>query len=278
MYAVDPPDRRRLAALVALLISASLFLPASGLAQNAKTVEPSQEQTDLNDQAVRSIIERDYARAVALLEESLLIGELNVTYYNLAQAYEGLGECRKAKKALDAAEKAPIVDVPSPERVREKMRALRDELPETCPTPAGASDTTLPPSGSRNSGEAPPRTEPPRPPIASYALFATSFALVGTGVAFHVSAVQNRNQIRDATGPDGEVTGLRYPEAQELESNANTFDNVAVGAFAAAGVAAGAGLVLLLTRDSPERAGAQLDGPAITIGHNFAGIQLRGRF
>jgi hypothetical protein len=39
-------------------------------------------------EAARTIINEDYPRAIALLEESLIRGELNITYVNLGRAYQ----------------------------------------------------------------------------------------------------------------------------------------------------------------------------------------------
>ena len=268
-----------LLAMLALMVSpAAMAQETSG--EQVERVKPTKEQKRLNDAAVRAIIERDYARAVALLEESLLIGELNVTYYNLASAYEGLGECRKAKRALEALEEAPQARQPPPKRLRAKVEQLQDTLPQECPGPASEVDTTLPPSGpgpdSGRTGQS--QIEPPGPPVAAYALFATSFALAGTSIAFHISARSNRQEIQDAVGSDDVVNGLTYPEAQDLEAQANTFDTVAVGTLAASGVALGTGLVLLLTRDTGEQTSARIEAPGVFVTGNTAGLTLRGKF
>lgn len=259
--------------LAAAVLAATLVIPGAVFAQGAEgppEASPTREQQSLNDEAVRSIIERDYARAVALLEEALLIGELNVTYYNLATAYDGLDQCRKAKQALEAAETAPQVDTPSPERLGAKVAELRAELPEACPR--ADEDIQLPPGGDGD------QTATGSSSSAPIYLFAGAAVLAGAGTTMHLLARGDRNEVRDAIDDDGRATGLTYPEAQRLEQRANTLDTVAIGAFAAGGIATAAGLYVLFRDDAAKTRSAPAQGASLQLGADSIVLQIRGSF
>jgi tetratricopeptide (TPR) repeat protein len=261
-------------ALATLLLATCLLWPGLAHGQNGEDLSPTEEQQELNDEAVRAIIERDYAKAVALLEEALLIGELNVTYYNLATAYEGLDECRKAKKALDAAESAPEVQRPSPERLRAKIEELRTELPDQCPETQIESTSTLPPSS-----EQPERTYAESSAVLPIYLYTTAAVFVGTGTALHLVARGKRQQVRDDLGDDDIASELTFDRASELESQANTFDTIALGAVIAGGIAAATGTYFLLRNEAPETQTATTGpAPSVFVGQGGLGITLRGSF
>jgi Flp pilus assembly protein TadD len=115
---------RVLAALVC--IPATSFAQASG----GETAEISEAQQTLNDEGVRAMIEGDFAGAVALLERSVRMGEKNVTYLNLGRAYQKLGNCKKARKALVMAKSAPAVKDPTEKEVTDRAEEFLAELDE----------------------------------------------------------------------------------------------------------------------------------------------------
>lgn len=107
--------RTDISTICTLLLALLLMAPQAGLAQQAKPSEPvtpSDEQQKINDKGVEHLIEENYARTVAHFEQSLLLGELNVTYLNLGRAYQRLGKCTHAKQALNRGLVGPSYDGP----------------------------------------------------------------------------------------------------------------------------------------------------------------------
>lgn len=80
-------------------------------------LNPSDDQVKLNQSAVEAILAEDYEKAAGLLEASLELGQLNVTWLNLGRAYQKLGRCDEARKAYLSVVTAPAVDEP-PRRSR----------------------------------------------------------------------------------------------------------------------------------------------------------------
>lgn len=100
--------------------------------QTAEAAKPTDAQLELNDRAVENIIEGNYARAVAQLEEAVLRGEFNILYLNLGRAYQKLGNCGKARSALAKAKTAPAVIEPAPHLVVKKAEQYLVEIESTC--------------------------------------------------------------------------------------------------------------------------------------------------
>lgn len=305
MNAVAPT---RLAMAVCLALSFFVLTPQAALAQDNAAGErdfadPSAEQLSLNDDAVRAIIQEDYARAVALLEEASALGELNVTYLNLGRAYQMLGKCAKAKEALGNALTAPRVRKPSPAFVKKKVAEYREELPETCPSEKPA-ETAAKPEDKETADEDPSKDaaeakdeakpdkavaanktkekadqpEPIEPPqveesgsnITGWVLTLSGAAVAAGGGTLFLLAEMERDPIRSQPERgDGVVTDRTMRDAQAAESRANMYDTVGVAALATGTTVAGVGLYLLFSGD------AEADASTVSVGVAPEGAQVQ---
>ncbi|OIP31441.1 MAG: hypothetical protein AUK47_22460 [Deltaproteobacteria bacterium CG2_30_63_29] len=93
----------------------------------------SKKQKKLNEKAVEQMMNGNYDDAVSLLEQSLAIGELNITYLNLGRAYAKAGRCQEALVAYDRMAVAPRVKSPSPDELYKVLVTYRDDLKLDCP-------------------------------------------------------------------------------------------------------------------------------------------------
>ncbi len=219
------------------------------------------EQADLNDEAVRAIIGGDHAKAVALLDESLLSVEANVIYLNLGKAYQGLGNCEKARESFEAALEAPVVESPSPEVVDKKVRASLQELDQECAAPpteddAGADvaargdtddqqDIEEPEPAAETPVAAAPVEESSSQNIWGMTLVGTGIAVAGGGAAMHLVARSKRSEITDVSS--GETVPMTQREAAEVEDSANLYDTVGLSMAITGGVLAATGTYIWLT-------------------------------
>jgi hypothetical protein len=226
--------------LLVLSFAVPALMPALAEAQADSTdapplVEPSEEQRDLNDDAVRALTDGDYARAITLLEEALYLGELNVTFLNLGRAYQLLGRCERARAAFEKSLTAPRAEQPPPGLVEKKTREYMAELDAGCAPAAEPPDAPGPASQlSPHPDDQPRVASSPR----TYALATTITAgvlLAGAGTLHLVARSQRATVTGADTDSDGYVTGLTERRAHELEARANTLDTVALSAAIAGG-------------------------------------------
>jgi hypothetical protein len=250
-------------ALVGSLWSGSAVAqqPASGTGQagGEQVATPSARETKLNEEAVLAIINEEYGRAVALLEESRTIGESNVLYLNLGRAYQGLGRCDKAREMLAMVATAPRLADPPATVVEKKAQQYLGELDAQCPAteeapkdeaPRDETEQKVEPKAEQAEPVQAPEAPAPRTAsntssnkIWGWTAIGAGVALGGTALALELSAGSKRDSI---AGPDGKTARVSYAEAQTLESDANTLSTVALGCAIAGGVSAGVGLYLLL--------------------------------
>ncbi len=113
-----------------LLVIALLALAPAVAWGDAKL---SKKQRQLNEQGVKAMIDGDFEKAVEIFQQSLDLGELNVTYLNLGRAYAKLGRCDEALNHYDRMAVAPRVDAPPPEQLYEILVNYRAELARECP-------------------------------------------------------------------------------------------------------------------------------------------------
>ncbi|MFP4597533.1 MAG: hypothetical protein ACLFVJ_04725 [Persicimonas sp.] len=241
------------------------------------------EQADLNDEAVRAIIGGDHAKAVALLNESLLSVEANVLYLNLGKAYQGLGNCEKARESFEAALEAPVVESPSPEVVDKKVRSSLQELDQECAAApseddAGADvavqddtseqkDTQEPkPAEEETPVAAAPVEESSSQDIWGMTLVGTGLAVAGGGAAMHLVARSKRAEITDTSS--GETVPMTQREAADVEDSANLYDTVGLSMAITGGVLAATGTYIWLT--APEEAASTVQVGPTADGWNVA--------
>ncbi len=96
-------------------------------------VEVSEGQLDLNESGIEAVTNGDYDQAIRLFEASLDLGELNVTYTNLARAYQHDGQCEKAEKYYNEALEAPQAEEPTPDQIEVAIEHYRAEMADRCP-------------------------------------------------------------------------------------------------------------------------------------------------
>lgn len=111
--------------------SAQESVPQSAQATES-AARPTDAQLELNDRAVENIVEGNFARAVAQLEEAVLRGEFNILYLNLGRAYQKLGNCDKARAALTKAKNTPAVAEPARDLVAKKADQYLAEIDASC--------------------------------------------------------------------------------------------------------------------------------------------------
>jgi hypothetical protein len=236
------------------IVVAVLVLSAPAFAQqpedDRELAQPSEREAALNEEAVRAIIDQDYGKAVALLEESRAMGESNVLYLNLGRAYQGLGRCDKAQEMLARVSSAPVVEEPAPEVVEKKAAEFIAELDANCERdePAEAVDDD-PSSG--EAAAAPGQADTPSQAASSGESNIWAWTAIGTGAALGGAALGLElwaGSKRDSIGGEGgQTANVTYAEAQDIESSANTLSTTALGLAVAGSVSAGVGLYLLFS-------------------------------
>lgn len=300
-------SHRRLRALIGLCIIAMLLagIGAPAFAQQQQEPEAANghedqfatyndEQQRLNEKGVRAIIAKDYALAIALLEESSAIGELNVTYLNLGRAYQKMGDCKAAREAFDKAAQAPKVARPAPALIDKKLGEYRAELDKSCTTKNQTAEAAAPTEGAEEQPDADAKsdrksenktaqaknaakeTEPaqevrptPAPQTMTrddstspwgWVLTGTGVALAGAGVGTLFWAKSLRDEVRNASVNDhGFVSSMTRADALDKQSTASTLDTVGLGMTIGGAVLTGGGIYLLLTDDTetPSRVSVQ---------------------
>ena len=87
----------------------------------------------LNNSAAEATLAKDYDKAIKLLNESLQLGEFNITYLNLGRTYALAGKCQQALEAYDKMLIAPRVSDYPPEMLYDKLVEYRADLKTQCP-------------------------------------------------------------------------------------------------------------------------------------------------
>lgn len=250
-------------------MASPVFAQAEKNEDGREYAKSSDKEQELNDRAVSAIIKKDYPRAIALLEESLELGESNIVYLNLGRAYQKIGNCEKARAAYQKVFDAPIVRDPSPQFIDQKAEKYLAELDEECPAEkeAPASDGKGDDDGEPTAADTDETSdtqasqqkldEPPEPEETGgwktgvgWAAVGTGVALIGGGVGLHFVAESKRDAIG---GDNGETASVTYAEAQDIEQRANTFDTVGLSMGIAGGVIGGFGAYLIASGGSTEK-------------------------
>jgi tetratricopeptide (TPR) repeat protein len=263
-------------AICLLFLAVLVTIPESAFAQ-ASDAEYTTEQQKLNEKGVRAIISKDYVLAIAVLEESAAIGELNVTYLNLGRAYQKLGDCQAARAAYEKAKAAPKVRAPSPDVVAKKLEEYTDELATVCEAkkdaemaetgePADKADKADTESSEASAkadesaaGATPKDTQiepisPEEPSTNSAWAWATAgsgVALMGAGVGALLWADSLRSEVSGAAqNEQGYITSMSRSQALENQSRAETLDAVGIGMTIGGALLTTGGVYLLLTDDT----------------------------
>lgn len=247
-----------------------------------ETVEPTEAQQTLNDEGVRALIEGDYAGAVSLLERSIRLGEVNVTYLNLGRAYQKMGRCQQAKAALEAAKTAPAVGDPPRDEVHEVAERYLAEVAEECSEATDVSDQTVDADENAQDDEPLERDEVgPLPADDSDDIDALAVgvtvsgaALIGGAVGLHFVAEAERSEVTDAAKDDaGNINSLTQVEARRIEERANTMDSIAMAMGVGGAVVTGVGVYLFLNESEGDP-----EGVSVRVGARDVGLVWMRRF
>lgn len=274
---------------------------------------PSEEQIELNDEAVRAIGDGDYTKAISYLEESLYLGEFNITYLNLGRANQLMGRCEKARAAFDNVFEAPHVEKPPADFVEAKAREYRDELDESCKQEDAAEGEgapavdqadvrpVQPDREATEATEAEPSAQSEQPAdvedstsptkldapggqearvdgganMLGWVATAGGLALIGAGVGLHVHAESLRDDVSPKRAQfDEQGRVTNIKQSQVYENQSSANTFDTVGL--SMGIVGGLGAaagVYLLLT-------ADEDEPAVTIGPrtDAAGFMVNGRF
>lgn len=226
--------------------------PAAALAQSSDSdfAEPTERQLELNNQALSEMNEGGYARAASLLQESLHIGELNVTYLNLGRSYQQMDRCKDAREALQKVASAPKVRSPEPKFVEDKANEYLSEIGESgCAT--ALDDESL----GTEIGAAPTNTRT----TLGWASLGAGAALMGVGVLFQLQAAGLRDDIRSVEVDENGVTEeFTRATAIDKRNQANTFSTLAVSTGVAGLIFAGVGGYMLSTKPAERRSQVRL--------------------
>ncbi len=269
-------------------------------------VTPSDAQSSLNDEGVRAMVKGDYAGAVAILERSIRLGEINVTYLNLGRAYQKLGQCDRARAALEKAKTAPAVADPSADEVSSVADDYLDELAKQCAgkfssehAVAGAKDeahqpddaTATSPKQTQATNAAPGDAHHSQPAgslapdggaaadsgganVLGWSTTITGAVLIGGGIAMHFAAQSKRSEVLDANTADGHLT-VTQKRASTVESQADRLDTIGLAIGITGGVATAVGTYLLLTSDDDT---ASAEGVALGVQRHGASVTWTGHF
>ncbi|MBQ9396235.1 MAG: hypothetical protein IJU23_12090 [Proteobacteria bacterium] len=99
---------------------------------DGKPGEFTREQAMLNAQALQAFQNGEYEKAQLIFEAMNSLGEFNVTWYQLGQAYARKDKCMEAYDAFHRVADAPILNSENPKIVAELTRKALAELDEQC--------------------------------------------------------------------------------------------------------------------------------------------------
>jgi tetratricopeptide (TPR) repeat protein len=278
--------------LAALMVTASPSV-ATAQQQEQSTAKPTDEQLELNAEAVGAITEGEHAKAVELLERANQLGQFNVTWLNLGRAYQKMGECDKARQAYLNVISAPAVKDPSPRLINAKADQYLGELDEECTTVddarqkmAAGEEAHVETKGDEGQQVKEPTDLPAESSQAEssqaessnavgWTLTATGLVVAGAGIGAHFWAESIRDDVTGSVeaADGGVVEGMSRQEALSKESRANTLDTVGVSAIAVGAVVTGTGVFLLLSSDDLEAAPTA----SVTAGGDVS-LGVTGRF
>jgi tetratricopeptide (TPR) repeat protein len=241
----------------AFMLTTALPVYAQQPVEEYASGEPSSDQVRLNKSAVEAILAEDYKKATGLLEASLELGKLNVTYLNLGRAYQKLGECQKSKRAYLAVLTAPAVAEPPPKLINAKAEQYLEELEEECATDLAAGDAADMP------GESGGEIEPPvgeqvessnvlgwSATIGGGVLLATSGALFLAGDAQHAEVESAHQESNRAA--DGSVTEISRQRALDSQASGDALKTAALSTAIVGAAVTGLGVYWLLSDDGGE--------------------------
>lgn len=271
-------------ALCLVLVVAGFMATTPAFAQDGdeprETVEATDEQARLNDQAVRAIGKEDYVKAISLLEEALYLGKLNITYLNLGRAYQLAGRCEQARRALRNVPTAPAVEKPPAGFIEAKAEEYLNELEEDCDfedETAKKDDQTDEKTDKKETldddatadaettedkdtdpvadedVDPPPTTDPGGSNVPGIIMTSTGGAMVLGAVGMHfLWAEPTRREVADGIEEGDRVSTVSQREYFEARDKANRIDTAALITGLSGAAVTGVGLFLWLSEPNTE--------------------------
>ena len=215
-------------------------------------IDPKARALELFKQSKDKYRSGDFQAAANLLEEAYELHDEPVLLYNLARAYEGLGELERAAAAY---EQYLVAEPDTKDRgaIEQKVSNIRKQVAER--------DALAEQARSAADPAQPTRTEPAGVSPWPWVLVGVGAAGVGTGAILGVMANDKHD---DAVAEPSALA------AQDLQSSAEALVVAANLAFIAGGLVAAAGLAWGITDLSKPSAAEVVLTPN--------GVMLRGRF
>lgn len=237
-----------------VILCFAVVLPSTALGApdgDEEFVEPTEKQYELNDEALSQMSNGEYAKAASLLQESLHIQPLNITYLNLGRSYQKMDRCEDARAALEKVASAPRVKKPPPELIEQKASEYLAEIGETGCAAALEDEplgTALGPYQSSNST------------TVAWASLGAGGALLGVAILFQLRAAGLRDDIRTLEADEDGVTAeTTRAAALDKKRQADTLSTVAVSTGVTGLVFATVGSILLSTRKSDSKSALRLN-------------------
>lgn len=104
-----------------------------GAQESSEIREPTEAQVEMNARAIEAVNQKDYAKAIKLFQASIALGELNITYLNMARTYHKMGECSVAKRVYRRTRDVRYkVTSPTPEEINEALNTYESQLYKDC--------------------------------------------------------------------------------------------------------------------------------------------------
>ncbi len=118
--------------LACIAVSGVLLNAHVALAQD-EIRELSDTQFEMNEKAVEAVENKEYEKAIKLYQASIELGEVNITYLNMARTYHRMGECAKAKRTYRKTRDVRFkISNPTPAEINEALNTFESELYKDC--------------------------------------------------------------------------------------------------------------------------------------------------
>jgi tetratricopeptide (TPR) repeat protein len=247
------------------LLALSLFV-TSAAAQPTDVQQAREKALELFRQSEEEYRQGRFDEAAKLLEEAHRLHDEPVLLYNLARAYEGMGEREKAVDAYQRfLQRSP--DTKDKGAIEKRIQTLNKEIADQRQLQSekqqlekekGREKTAPPPV------KPPPESSSPFPGIWPWVTAGAGVALIGTGGVFGVLA-QSKRDDADAD-PEHKSSRRTFRDAESLATTANVF--FIVGGVVAAG---GVTWIVLSTGAEDAEPSAELRvGPgSVAVGGRF---------
>ena len=221
---------------------------ASGSAEKPSTSATEKPSSSADKEARKLFFQGDrlyeegkYEEAVAAFEKAYELSHRPELLFNLANAYERLGQYEEALRSLrDFEPSAPEADRP---KIAERIKTLEARAEERRQR---ESEKAAAPATAAATAPSPPAEPESKPPILAYALMGGGVVALGVGTVFGVMALGTKSDAENQCARNGVCPASAQKSIDDAKSQALIADI----AFAVGAVAAGTGLVLYLTRDT----------------------------